>query len=86
MDAKTLKNLKKALADLEQERRTIDEAISTLESLLRVAKKTGAKKTVLARAGKVAEPARRKPKWSPAMRKAAKERMKRYWEQKRQGD
>jgi hypothetical protein len=81
--------LQQALSDLVSEQQMVNNAISTIQSLL------GAKPSV-ARAARTVSPAavarpikatrgggRRKPQWNSAMRKAARERMKRYWDARR---
>ncbi|MBN1962080.1 MAG: hypothetical protein JW841_14155 [Deltaproteobacteria bacterium] len=87
MDATTQKSLKKALADLIAEQRMITNAINTIQTLLGA--KTTATRVPASAAkhttNKKRAASRRKPQWSSAMRKAAKERMKRYWDQRRKG-
>jgi hypothetical protein len=69
-------SLKSALDALVTERATIDQAISQIQAMLKLpAIKNG-------KAGP-SKPGRRKPRWSPAMRKAAKERMTKYWAARR---
>jgi hypothetical protein len=80
VDAKTLNSLKQALADLQNERRIVDEAITTLQGLLRARGAGGARAAKPASAG---ARARRKPRWTPAMRQAARDRMRKYWEKRR---
>lgn len=64
--------LKNALEALTAERAQIDQAIAQLQAMLRLpARKNGSGAS------------RRKPRWSPAMRKAAKERMQKYWAARR---
>lgn len=82
MDSKTLNSLRRALVDLEAERRLVDEAISKLQGIVRGGvRPVGAPSVKMTKAGA----ARRKPRWSPAMRKAAAERMRKYWESRRKG-
>ncbi len=82
MDAKTLNSLKQALADLQSERRVVEQAISTLEGLLG-ARRAGAGRARSAAAKPTGGRARRKPRWTPAMRQAARDRMRKYWEKRR---
>jgi hypothetical protein len=87
LDAKTLKSLQQALSDLVAEQQMVTSAITTIQTLLG-ARTTGSRVAApsVARAATAPRAAgRRKPQWSPAMRKAAKERMKRYWDQRRKG-
>ncbi len=80
MDNKTLKSLQQALSDLESERKAVDEAIRTINGLL------GARGGGRGRAA-VAAPRsgrqRKKPHWTPAMRQAARDRMRKYWDGRR---
>jgi len=79
LDTKTLKSLQQALNDLETERKAVDEAIRTINGLL------GARGGRV-RAGAPAPGAgrqRKKPRWTPAMRQAARDRMRKYWDSRR---
>ncbi len=80
MDTKTLKSLQQALSDLQAERRVVDQAINTLQSLLG---NRGPSRGRSAPARAAGARQRRKPKWSRAMREAARERMRKYWESRR---
>ncbi len=82
MDTKTLKSLQQALSDLQAERRVVDEAIGTLQGLL------GGRSAARGRAAPARATSgrqRRKPRWTRAMREAARERMRKYWEQRNKG-
>ncbi len=81
MDSKTLKSLQQALSDLQAERRVVEQAIDTLQSLLGTRGGPSRGRSAPARAAGGRQ--RRKPKWSRAMREAARERMRKYWEQRR---
>ena len=63
--------LKQALADLEGERQRIDEATTALRSMLAQVG-DGPGRPAAART-------RRKPRWTPAMKAAARARMQKYW-------
>lgn len=67
--------IESAIAALRAERDQIDETIQALE---RATSGLGGRKAAGRGAGG-ATPQRRKPKWSPAARKAAAERMRKYW-------
>ena len=90
MDAKTLKSLQQALSDLESEHEIVANAINTIQALLGAGAATSAPRSSPKAAARTRAPAparsgRRRPRWSPAMRKAAHDRMKRYWDQRRKG-
>lgn len=79
--------LQKALDLLVAERKRVGEEMVALEKLLRRpaagAARGGAKKRASAKPAKAAATKkplpRKKPKWSPAAREAARQRMKQYW-------
>jgi hypothetical protein len=75
MKTEIKKNLKAALAELRAERKDLDKRIVGLESIL-ADDKPARVKTSRGRAGTHAVPSSR---WTPEMRKAAKERMRKYW-------
>ncbi len=74
-------SLTRALAELKSERSRLDSAIAQLEGFIASLAKLG-------RRGPGRPPGsgqKRTPKWSPAARKAAAERMRRYWAARRGG-
>ena len=79
MKTEVKKNLKAALADLRADRKELDKRIASLESILMHGKpdrvKTSRKPT-----GTRGVPSSR---WTPKMRKSAKERMRKYWEKRK---
>ncbi|MCB9650324.1 MAG: hypothetical protein H6730_27620 [Deltaproteobacteria bacterium] len=81
---KVAKEIRSAIDALAKERDEIAARISILEDTL--AKLGGAKRgpgrpkgSGAKAAGSATKPARKKPHWSPEARKAAKERMQKYW-------
>ena len=76
MKTEIKKNLKAALAELRAERKEIDNRVASLESIL-----AGGKQDRV----KTGEGGRGVPssRWTPKMRKAAKERMRKYWEKRK---
>lgn len=75
--------IESAIAALRAERDQIDE---TIQALVRATSGMGRAKAP-GRGGRVGTTQRRKPKWSPAARKAAAERMRKYWAaRKRKGE
>ncbi len=79
MDTKTLKSLQQALTDLETERKAVDDAIRTINGLLGARGGRGRKAALPSRGGQQ----RKKPRWTPAMRQAARDRMRKYWDSRR---
>ena len=87
MDTKTLKSLQQALADLKAEQQMVGNAIETIQALLGNARSSSGRgpKTATLHVATAKSASRRKPKWTAAMRKAARDRMKHYWDQRRKG-
>lgn len=88
---KVSKELQNAIDALKRERDELDEKIELMEETLnklggerrgpgRPPKKGASKK---AKTAKAAGRKRKKPNWSPEARRAASERMRKYWEQRR---
>lgn len=80
MDTKTLKSLQQALTDLEAERQAVDDAIRTINGLLGA--RGGGRVRVAVAPGRASRN-RKKPRWTPAMRQAARDRMRKYWDSRR---
>ncbi|MFO0722235.1 MAG: hypothetical protein U1E65_00545 [Myxococcota bacterium] len=99
IDAHVVQNVRNALQQLQAERALIERKIAALNELLatspapvkrgpgRPRKVPAAAPAAAAKAAPAAKPAakkvRAKAKWSPAARKAARERMKKYWAKKK---
>jgi hypothetical protein len=82
LDTKTLKSLQQALTDLEAERKAVDDAIRTINGLLGA--RVGRPRAAAAAPARGSRQ-RKKPRWSPAMRQAARDRMRKYWDSRRKG-
>ena len=79
----TIPTLRRALADLESERNTIDAAIVSLRGLINNISTTPDRAARRGRAVAKTAATRRKRKWTAAARKAVGVRMKKYWNERR---
>ena len=79
----TTSSIRAAIAELHTEKRKVDGAIAQLQTILGDVSRHGTKNdAVVERALSVAKSpkrTRRKAHWSPAMRAAARARMKKFW-------
>ncbi len=76
-------SLRLALEALEAERKRIDHAAAALTSVLVGLARRPTPEVAGGRRAVAKKPVRRKPKWTPAMKAAARARMKRFWAKKK---